>query len=68
LRTLSGVADSLTSIASPQDRVVELQELYRNAIHEFTTVERLVRPQHGAAEWLSPVSQGLERYALAEGW
>lgn len=68
LRTLAALTAALSLIPSPQQRVVELQSLYGDAAQEFAIVERLARPQHGAAEWLGPVSQGLDLCALAEGW
>jgi hypothetical protein len=68
LRTLAAVTAALESFNSSQLKAAELQNLYAQASREFAIVETLVRPQHGAGEWLDPVSQGLDRYVLAEGW
>jgi hypothetical protein len=66
---LNQLVDMLTSEAVGRPRVEALRSLYRSAMVDFGTVESLLRRvESGAALWLRPVSDGLDRYATNEDW
>jgi len=67
LKALSALTAAIARPKTRKNRIDALQKLYLAAVSYFNSAGKHTRFEAEVAEWLTPLSTGLDDYAVAEG-